>query len=33
MKIEERLPLALFTLRLGVFIMMLMWTLDKAPRR
>ncbi|PAU81957.1 hypothetical protein CK501_02065 [Halovibrio salipaludis] len=27
--IEQRLPIALFTLRLGVFIVMLMWTLDK----
>ena len=29
MKIEERLPLALLLLRIGVFVVMLMWTLDK----
>lgn len=28
--IEQRLPIALFALRLGVFIVMLMWTLDKS---
>ncbi len=29
MNVLQRLPLALFFLRLGVFIVMLMWTLDK----
>lgn len=29
MNVQQRLPLALFFLRLGVFIVMLMWTLDK----
>jgi len=29
MSTESRLGLPLFTLRLGVFIVMLMWTLDK----
>lgn len=29
MNVSQRLPLALFFLRLGVFIVMLMWTLDK----
>lgn len=29
MDVLKRLPLALFFLRLGVFIVMLMWTLDK----
>lgn len=29
MKIEERLPLVLLLLRVGVFVVMLMWTLDK----
>ncbi len=29
MKSEERLPLALFLLRLGVFVVMFVWTLDK----
>ncbi|MGE0559460.1 MAG: hypothetical protein AB7E73_03825 [Burkholderiales bacterium] len=29
MNIMQRLPLALFLLRIGVFIVMLMWTLDK----
>ncbi len=29
MNASQRLPLALFFLRLGVFIVMLMWTLDK----
>lgn len=29
MKIEERLPLALLLLRLGVFVVLVMWTLDK----
>ena len=29
MKVEERLPLVLLLLRVGVFIVMFMWTLDK----
>lgn len=29
MKSKERIPLALFTLRISVFVVMLMWTLDK----
>ena len=29
MRDQDRLPLALLALRLGVFIVMLMWTLDK----
>lgn len=29
MSVQQRLPLALLFLRLGVFIVMLMWTLDK----
>ena len=29
MKLEDRLPLALLLLRLSVFLVMLMWTLDK----
>lgn len=29
MNVLQRLPLALFLMRLGVFIVMLMWTLDK----
>lgn len=29
MKTKDRLPLALFTLRISVFLVMLMWTLDK----
>ena len=29
MKLEERLPLALLLLRVGVFVVMLVWTLDK----
>ena len=29
MKSKDRLPLALFTLRISVFLVMLMWTLDK----
>ena len=29
MNIMQRIPLALFLLRMGVFIVMLMWTLDK----
>ncbi len=29
MNSEERLPLALFLLRLGVFVVMFVWTLDK----
>ena len=29
MNVEKRLPLALLFLRIGVFIVMLMWTLDK----
>ncbi len=29
MKSEERLPLVLFLLRLGVFVVMFVWTLDK----
>ena len=29
MKTKDRLPLALFTLRSSVFLVMLMWTLDK----
>ena len=29
MKSEERIPLALFLLRLGVFVVMFVWTLDK----
>ena len=29
MKTEDRLPLALLLLRIGVFIVMFMWTLDK----
>lgn len=29
MKFVDRLPLSLFLLRVGVFVVMLMWTLDK----
>ena len=29
MKSKDRVPLALFTLRISVFLVMLMWTLDK----
>ena len=29
MKSRDRIPLALFTLRISVFVVMLMWTLDK----
>ena len=29
MKSKDRIPLALFTLRISVFLVMLMWTLDK----
>ena len=29
MKSRDRLPIALFTLRISVFLVMLMWTLDK----
>ena len=29
MKNKDRIPLALFTLRISVFLVMLMWTLDK----
>lgn len=29
MKTKDRVPLALFTLRISVFVVMLMWTLDK----
>lgn len=29
MKTKDRVPLALFTLRISVFLVMLMWTLDK----
>lgn len=29
MKNKDRVPLALFTLRISVFVVMLMWTLDK----
>jgi hypothetical protein len=29
MKTEDRLPLALLTLRLGVFVVFLVWTIDK----
>lgn len=29
MRVEQRLPLALLFLRIGVFIVLLMWTLDK----
>jgi hypothetical protein len=32
MKYDNRLPLVLFLLRLGVFIVMFMWTLDKFVR-
>ncbi len=32
MNIDNRLPLALFFLRLGVFIVMFMWTIDKFIR-
>ncbi len=32
MKTLDRIPLALFTLRIGVFVVMLMWTLDKFIR-
>lgn len=30
--IEQQLPRALLALRLGVFIVMLVWTLDKSER-
>ena len=29
MKSRDRVPLALFTLRISIFVVMLMWTLDK----
>ena len=29
MNIQQRIPLALFTLRIGVFIVMFIWTIDK----
>ena len=29
MRTKDRVPLALFTLRIGVFLVMLMWALDK----
>ena len=29
MKNRDRIPLALFTLRISIFVVMLMWTLDK----
>ena len=32
MKYDNRLPLVLFLLRLGVFVVMFMWTLDKFVR-
>ncbi|MEE8429093.1 MAG: hypothetical protein V3S33_06280 [Gammaproteobacteria bacterium] len=32
MNTTDRIPLALFTLRVGVFVVMLMWTLDKFIR-